>query len=105
MSSNAGWVGVEGDRFVMRSIGIGVIGMGWMGQVHSRSYNQIRDRFHDSGIVPRLLICSDTVEARAIEAQERFGFAHRATDWREVIAHPGVEAVNITAPNGMHLEM
>ena len=89
----------------MRTVRIGVIGMGWMGQVHSRSYNQVRDRFYDSGLVPRLVICSDTVAARAREAQERFGFAHSTTDWHEVIAHPEVEAVSITAPNGMHLEM
>src|SRR5262249_42902978 len=61
--------------------------------------------FHDSGVEPRLVICSDTVEARAREAQERFGFARLTTDWHEVISHPDVEAVNITAPNGMHLEM
>ena len=88
-----------------RTIGIGVIGMGWMGHVHSRAYNQIRDRFPDDGIVPRLVICSDTVEARAHEARERFGFAESTVDWRAVIAHPAVEAVNITAPNAMHLEM
>jgi predicted dehydrogenase len=82
-----------------------VIGMGWMGQVHSRSYNQLRDRFYESGIVPRLVICSDTVVARAREAQVRFGFAHSTTDWHEVIAHLEVEAVSITAPNGMHLKM
>ena len=28
-----------------QTIGIGVIGMGWMGTVHSRSYRQITDRF------------------------------------------------------------
>ena len=88
-----------------RTIGVGVIGMGWMGQVHSRAYNQIRDRFHDNGVVPRLVICSDTVEARAREARDRFGFADLTTDWHAVIAHPEVEAVNITAPNAMHLEM
>jgi hypothetical protein len=33
-----------------RTIGIGVIGMGWMGDVHSCSYRAIPDRFHD-GIV------------------------------------------------------
>jgi predicted dehydrogenase len=78
-----------------RTIGVGVIGMGWMGQVHSRSYNQLRDRFHGS----------DTVLARAQEARERFGFEHVTTTWQEVIAHPDVEVVNIAAPNGMHLEM
>jgi predicted dehydrogenase len=90
---------------MMRTVNIGVIGMGWMGQTHSRSYNQIRDRFYDSGIRPRLVICADDVEARAKESQERFGFETFTTDWREVSRHPDVEAVSITTPNGMHLEM
>ena len=47
-----------------RIIGIGVIGMGWMGEVHSRSYRAIPDRFHESGIFPRLVVCADAVEAR-----------------------------------------
>ena len=88
-----------------RTIGIGVIGMGWMGEVHSRSYRAVPDRFHASGIVPRLVVCADPVEARAQAAQQRFGFERATTDWREVIADPAVEAVNVTAPNGMHLEI
>ncbi len=88
-----------------RTVGIGVIGMGWMGEVHSRSYRAVQDRFFDSGLRPRLVICSDTVESRARAAQERFGFEAFSTDWRDVIAHVDVEAVDITAPNGLHLEM
>jgi predicted dehydrogenase len=88
-----------------RTIGIGVIGMGWMGEVHSRAYRAILDRFADSGIQPRLVVCADAVEARAQAAQKRFGFERYVTDWREVIADPEVEAVDITAPNGMHLEI
>jgi predicted dehydrogenase len=90
---------------VKKSIGIGVVGMGWMGQTHSRAYNQIRDRFHESDVVPRLVICSDSVAARAADARERFGFTQATTDWHEVIAHPDVEAVNVAAPNSLHLEM
>lgn len=86
-----------------RTIGIGVIGMGWMGQVHSRAYNQIRDRFYDEDVRPRLVICADEVASRAQAARDRFGFAEATTDWRAVIAHPEVEAINITAPNGLHL--
>ncbi|MCK6579453.1 MAG: Gfo/Idh/MocA family oxidoreductase [Anaerolineae bacterium] len=89
----------------MTTIGIGVIGMGWMGQVHSRGYNQIKDRFYDSGIRPRLVICADDVEHRAKSSQDRFGFEQSTAHWRAVIDHPEVQAVNITAPNGMHLEM
>lgn len=85
-----------------RTIGIGVIGMGWMGAVHSRSYRQIGDRFGDDGIRPRLVICADEDAARAKQGQERFGFESHTRQWQEVLAHPNVEAVNIAAPNHLH---
>lgn len=88
-----------------RTIGIGVIGMGWMGEVHSRSYRAIPDRFYESGILPRLIMCADPIESRAQAAQQRFGFERATTDWHDVIADPAVEVVNVTAPNGMHLEI
>ena len=87
------------------TIGIGVIGMGWMGQVHSRAYRLIPDRFADMEIQPRLVICSDNVESRARESRQRFGFEQSTTDWHEVISNPSVDVVNIAAPNGLHLEM
>jgi predicted dehydrogenase len=88
-----------------RTIGIGVIGMGWMGETHSRSYRTLQDRYHDSGFLPRLVACSDNMEERAVQARERFGFKQYTTDWREIIANPEIEAINITTPNGLHLEM
>ena len=88
-----------------RNIGVGVIGMGWMGCVHSHSYLQQAVRFPDLEISPRLVACADEVEARGREAARRFGFARWHTGWREVIADPEVEIVNIAAPNRMHLEL
>lgn len=88
-----------------RSIGIGVIGMGWMGEAHSRAYNQVADRFHDADFRPRLVICADSVAERARVARERFGFHASTVDWRAVVDHPEVEAVDVTGPNGLHLEV
>jgi predicted dehydrogenase len=88
-----------------QSIGVGVIGMGWMGFVHGRSYRTIADRFHESGIRARLVICADDVEARARAAQERLGFERWTTDWKEVVGHPEVQVVNVASPNHLHLEM
>jgi predicted dehydrogenase len=76
-----------------------------MGLVHSRAYRVIVDRFHESGIRPRLVICADEVEARAREAQDRLGFEECTTDWKQVVAHPDVEVVNVASPNYLHLEM
>jgi predicted dehydrogenase len=86
-------------------IGIGVIGMGWMGETHSRSYRQVLERFHDSPLEPRLVICSDNIESRARDAQRRLGFERSTTNWQEVIQDPEVEVVNIATPNNLHLEI
>lgn len=89
----------------MTTIGIGVIGMGWMGQVHSRSYGMIPQRFPDSGLKPRFVICSDNVGERATKAQEMLGFESSTTRWQDVIEHPDVQIVNIATPNSLHLEI
>src|ERR1700731_926512 len=86
-------------------IGVGVIGTGWMGTAHSRADLQAADRFSDSGIRARLVICADEIEARAPEAQQRFGFKRPPPQWQYVIRDPEVQVVNITPPNHRHLEL
>lgn len=86
-----------------KRIGVGVIGMGWMGTLHSQSYRQIPDRFPESDIVPELVVCSDEVESRALAAQKQLGFKKATTDWREVINDPEVDVVHICTPNFLHL--
>lgn len=86
-------------------LGIGVIGMGWMGQVHARSYSLARQRFPDDDAAARLVICSDNVEARAHSARDTLGFACATTRWRDVIERPDVQIVNIATPNNLHVEI
>jgi predicted dehydrogenase len=93
------------DQPIAKVIGVGVIGMGWMGFVHARAYRAVWDRFHEQGLKARLVICADDVLARAREAQERLGFEQSASDWRQVATHPEVDVVSITTPNYLHFEM
>ena len=86
-----------------RTIGIGVIGMGWMGEAHSRSYRLVGDRFHDRGIDAQLVVCADADPGRAGPPASDSGFERATTDWQAVIADPAVEAISITAPNDIHL--
>jgi predicted dehydrogenase len=77
--------------------------MGWMGEVHSRAYGLVRDRFHERGVAARLVACADVDAGRAEAARDRFGFERSSTDWRSVVDDPAVEAVSVTAPNDAHL--
>jgi predicted dehydrogenase len=61
--------------------------------------------FPDSAGRARLVIAADEVEERAGAAAEKLGYESSTTNWRDVIAHPEVDAVSICAPNFMHREM
>ena len=76
-----------------------------MGMTHARAYRQIADRFHDSPLQPKLVICADDVVERTDEAETRFEFERTTTDYRQVIEDKDVQVVNIAAPNNMHLEI
>ena len=86
-----------------RTIGIGVVGMGWMGDAHSRSYKLVGDRFRDREVDARLVACADVDLGRAEAARERFGFERATTDWHDVVSDPAIEAISVTAPNDTHL--
>ncbi len=86
-------------------VGIAVIGFGWMGQAHSRSYLRIPTLFPERRAEPELVICADSVPARGEEAVRSFGFATSTTDADAAINHPDVDAVVVAAPNMLHEEL
>jgi predicted dehydrogenase len=88
-----------------REIGIGLLGVGWMGDVHSTSYRRVPAHFPECDGVARLVIASDRSEERARHAVDVLGYDEWTTDWRRVLDHPDVDAVSITSPNFLHREM
>ena len=86
-------------------VGVAVIGFGWMGQAHSRSYLRIPTLFPDRPANPELVVCVDNVPARGEEAVRSFGFARSATDAATAFADPDVDVVVVTAPNMLHEEL
>ena len=88
-----------------QTIGIGVVGFGWMGLAHSRSYRRIPMHFPEADLMPHLVIVADNVPERAELAQQNFGFDTATEDWRAVVDHPDVDVVTIGAPNKLHREI
>ncbi len=88
----------------METLGVGLIGTGFMGKCHALAYRNVRAVMGD---VPRLrleVLC-DTPEAKAAAFADQFGFARAESDWRALVADPAVDVVSITAPNHLHREM
>ncbi|CAL9637684.1 Gfo/Idh/MocA family protein [Streptomyces sp. enrichment culture] len=87
------------------TLGVAVVGFGWMGRVHTQAYARVRHHFPRLSLVPELVTVAEEVPGRAEEAAAQFGFASTTRDWREVAADPRVKAVSITAPNFLHREI
>lgn len=88
-----------------KHVGVAVLGLGWMGQAHSRSMLRIPSLFPERAVSPSLVVCADIEESRRVRAVEDFGFQRATDDWREAIAADDVDAVWVTAPNMLHLPM
>jgi predicted dehydrogenase len=85
-----------------RRIGIGVVGLGWMGEAHSRSFRRIPTLFPDRVVDPHLVVCADNVPARRQDAVVDFGFESATEDWHRVVDDAAVDVVVIAAPNMLH---
>ncbi len=53
-------------------VGIAVLGLGWMGQAHSRSALRIPSLFPDRRVDPELVVCADTDPSRRERAVRDF---------------------------------
>ena len=88
-----------------KQIGVGVISLGWMGRLHSRSYRALAERFPSLGAEVRLVAAGDTNEATCAAALSEMGFERAYNDYRLVIDDPEVDVVSICSPNFLHKEI
>jgi predicted dehydrogenase len=88
-----------------RTVGVGVVGAGWMGRVHSSSYRRVAEHYPDCPGFARLVAVADESEPRVADAAAVFKFEEATTEWRAVVEHPQVEGVSIALPNVLHREV
>ncbi|MEU3255197.1 Gfo/Idh/MocA family oxidoreductase [Streptomyces sp. NPDC006997] len=87
------------------TLGVAVVGFGWMGRVHTRAYARLPHHYPRLPLRPELVAVAEEVPGRAEEAAGQYGFGMATRDWREVAADPRVKAVSVTAPNFLHREI
>lgn len=89
----------------IRTVGIGLISVGWMGKVHSRAYQALPVVYPELGIKPRLIIAADTAQDRVDYAVDVLGYERGTLDYHDVLNDPEVDVVSICAPNFLHAEI
>ena len=86
----------------IEKIGIGVVGYGMIGRLHTMNYRQLR--FLYPGALPALVlraVCTSREEtARA--AQEEAGFGTAVTETELLVADSELDVVDVSLPNNLH---
>lgn len=89
----------------MQSIGMGVIGWGFMGKTHTHALREMPLFYPGAPFAPRLVSVCARTRAHVQDAMETAGFLSGTTDYREVLAREDVDVVSICTPNRLHAEM
>jgi predicted dehydrogenase len=86
------------------TLNVGLVGYKFMGRTHSNAWRQA-DRFFDVPYKPVLhTLCgrnADGVKAAA----GQLGWNHVCTDWRELVANPEIDVIDISTTNDTHAEI
>ena len=85
---------------------VGIVGFGWMGQVHARALSRLLQHYPDAPRRPRLVAVADNApDDRTQRAAAAYGFEHLLSDWRELVTHDEIDLVCVTGPNFIHRDV
>ena len=88
----------------MATIGIGLVGTGYMGKAHAVALKSVGAVFNTRLRPVCEVICSTTADGAARKAAE-YGFNGSTPHWQDLIANPSVEAIVIASPQTTHRQI
>ncbi len=86
----------------MKTIGIGLVGSGFMGRSHAHAFRAAPGVF-ELPMQPVLEMLADVNADAAARAAATLGFARSTGDWQALVDDPAVDLVDITTPNTLHM--
>ena len=88
-----------------KKLNVAMIGGGFMGKAHAAAYAAMPMFFWPAPAIPVRKVVVDINEKLAEDARQRFGFEEASSNWREVIARPDIDIIDIVTPNDSHPEI
>lgn len=86
----------------MKTIGIGIIGWGFMGRTHALAVRSLPLFYEGAPFRAKLVgVCSRTVQ-KAEKARDDLGFEYATGDYRALLADPRIHVVSVCTPNDQH---
>jgi predicted dehydrogenase len=92
------------DTTSLPRIGVGLLGYAFMGKAHSHALKTLAHMVYPPPAVPILAAIAGRNAEAVRAAAARYGYARAYTDWRELVADPGVQLLDNGGPNDAHAE-
>lgn len=89
------------SRQVLR---VAMIGHGFMGAAHSQGW-RVAPRFFDLPAEVEMSYVVGRDAARAQQAADQWGWRAAANDWRQIVADPEIDVIDIVTPGDSHAEV
>lgn len=88
----------------MAEMGIGLVGYGFMGKVHSNAYRQV-GRFFEVDPTPRMRAICGRDEAAVQRAADSLGWEGYETDYHRLVERSDIELVDVSTPGSSHRDI
>jgi predicted dehydrogenase len=87
-----------------KPIGIGLLGAGFIGQMHSLSLGDVSRARREPIIHPALMAIAERNETLAHMMADRYGWREIVTDWRSLVSRSDIDLFVNAGPNELHGE-
>src|SRR6476620_736324 len=86
------------------SIGVGLLGAGFIGQMHSLVLGDVAKARREPIIHPELIAIAERDESRGRMMAERYGWREVLADWQSLVKRPDIDLLVNAGPNLLHSE-
>lgn len=88
----------------MKGVGIGMLGAGFIGQMHSLAFLSVGHARAEPHLFGRLVLLAETDRALAEEVQRRYGWEKISANWRQAVDDPAADIFINSGSNDAHAE-
>jgi predicted dehydrogenase len=97
-------MGAGGGGADVDTIGVGMLGYGFMGKAHSNAYKTLPYMAWPPPYMPQLVAIAGRNEEAVSEAAQRYGFDGFVTDWHALVDDDRIQVFDNAGPNNLHIE-
>jgi predicted dehydrogenase len=88
-----------------RTLGIGMVGYGFIGKVHTLSYLNLPYYYNPMPAKLKMIGVASVPKKEAEEGVEQAGFEFATDNWKDLIARDDIDIIEVCTPNYLHKEI